>query len=167
LQPAIAHSDHHAIWVDPNNDNHLIIGNDGGLDISYDQGDTWEFVNTIAAAQFYAVAADMRKPYYVYGGLQDNGSWGAPSQTRSQAGITNADWFRVGGGDGFYAQADPTDHTIVYSESQNGAMSRLTCEPVAASVFARARRRGHAEPEGEDGRGRRRSGASLAVAHAR
>jgi photosystem II stability/assembly factor-like uncharacterized protein len=125
LQPAIPHSDHHAIWIDPNNSNHILIGNDGGLDVSYDQGATWEYVNTIPAAQFYAVAADMRKPYYVYGGLQDNGSWGAPSQTRNQAGITNADWFRTGGGDGFYAQADPTDYTIVYSESQNGAMNRL------------------------------------------
>jgi len=145
LQPGIAHSDHHAIWVDPNNDNHLMIGNDGGLDVSYDQGDTWEFVNTIAAAQFYAVAADMRKPYYVYGGLQDNGSWGAPSQTRSQAGITNADWFRIGGGDGFYAQADPSDHNIIYSESQNGAMNRLdlrTGRSVSIRPRATARPRG-------------------------
>ena len=68
----------------------------------------------------------MRKPYYVYGGLQDNGSWGGPSQTRSlQTGITNADWYRVGGGDGFYTQIDPTDHNIVYAESQGGAMQRL------------------------------------------
>src|SRR2546423_7524040 len=124
LQPGIAHSDHHAIWVDPKNGNHILIGNDGGLDVTYDQGTTWEFVNTIPAAQFYAVAADMRKPYYVYGGLQDNGSWGGPSQTRNQAGITNADWFRTGGGDGFYSQADPTDYNIVYSESQNGNMTR-------------------------------------------
>src|SRR5262249_43816210 len=71
----IAHSDHHAVWINPKNGNNLIIGNDGGLDVSYDQGDTWEFVNNIAAAQFYAVAVDMRKPYYVCGGLQDNGSW--------------------------------------------------------------------------------------------
>ncbi len=106
LQPGIAHSDHHAIWIDPKNGKHLRIGNDGGLDVSYDQGDTWEFVNTFVAAQFYAVAADMRKPYYVYGGLQDNGSWAGPSQTRSNAGITNADWFRIGGGDGFYAVAE-------------------------------------------------------------
>src|SRR6185503_10147620 len=86
----------------------------------------WEFVNTIAAAQFYAIGVDMRKPYYVYGGLQDNGSWGGPSQTRSQqAGITNADWYRTGGGDGFYSVVDPTDYNIVYSESQGGAMNRL------------------------------------------
>jgi hypothetical protein len=136
LQPGIAHSDHHAIWIDPKNGNHILIGNDGGLDITYDQGATWEFVNTIPAALFYAIAVDMRKPYYVCGGLQDNGSWCGPSQTRSGgggfgggggggAGITNADWFRTGGGDGFYSQVDPTDYNIIYSESQNGNMSRL------------------------------------------
>ena len=104
----------------------MMVGNDGGLNVSYDQGATWEFINTIPAAQFYAIGVDMRKPYYVYGGLQDNGSWGGPSQTRSQqAGITNADWYRVGGGDGFYTQVDPTDYNIVYAESQGGAMQRL------------------------------------------
>jgi photosystem II stability/assembly factor-like uncharacterized protein len=121
----LAHSDHHAIWINPKNGNNLIVGNDGGLDVSYDQGDTWEFVNTIAAAQFYAIAADMRKPYYVCGGLQDNGSWCGPSQTRSANGIINADWHRIGGGDGFYVQIDPTDHNTVYVESQNGAAQRL------------------------------------------
>jgi photosystem II stability/assembly factor-like uncharacterized protein len=126
LQPGIAHSDNHAIWINPKNGDNMMVGNDGGLNVSYDQGATWEFVNTIPAAQFYAIGADMRKPYYVYGGLQDNGSWGGPSQTRSlQAGITNADWYRVGGGDGFYTQIDPTDYNIVYAESQGGAMQRL------------------------------------------
>jgi len=126
LQQGIAHSDNHAIWINPNNSDNLMVGNDGGLNASYDQGATWEFVNTIPAAQFYAIGVDMRKPYYVYGGLQDNGSWGGPSQTRNlQVGITNADWYRVGGGDGFYTQIDPTDHNIVYAESQGGAMQRL------------------------------------------
>ena len=126
LQAGIAHSDNHAIWINPANGDHLLVGNDGGLNVSYDQGATWEFINTIPAAQFYAIGVDMRKPYYVYGGLQDNGSWGGPSQTRSlQNGITNADWYRVGGGDGFYTQIDPTDHNIVYVESQGGAMQRL------------------------------------------
>src|SRR5262249_19387941 len=120
----IAHSDHHAIWIDPHNGNHLIIGNDGGIDITYDQCATWDFNNTIPVGQFYAVAADMRKPYYVYGGLQDNGSWGGPSSVRGQ-GITNSDWFRVGGGDGFYVQIDPTDYTTVYAESKSGALPRL------------------------------------------
>ncbi|HEY2934189.1 MAG TPA: hypothetical protein VGK99_20810 [Acidobacteriota bacterium] len=121
----IAHSDHHAVWINPRNSNHLIIGNDGGLDISYDQGATWEYVNTVPVGQFYAVAADMRKPYYVYGGLQDNGSWGGPSATRNPLGITNAEWFRVGGGDGFYTQVDPVDFNTIYAESQNGALLRL------------------------------------------
>src|SRR5215468_9525114 len=92
----IAHSDHHALWVDSKNGNHLLVGNDGGLDVSYEQGATWEFLNTIAASQFYAVAADMRKPYYVCGGLQDNGSWCGPSQTRTGGG-----GFGGGGGGGF------------------------------------------------------------------
>ncbi|HKG97082.1 MAG TPA: hypothetical protein VKA97_04685, partial [Pyrinomonadaceae bacterium] len=126
LQQGIAHSDHHAIWINPANGDQLMVGNDGGLNVSYDQGATWEFINTIPAAQFYAIGVDMRKPYYVYGGLQDNGSWGGPSQTRNQqVGITNADWYRVGGGDGFYTQIDPTDPNIVYSESQGGAMNRM------------------------------------------
>jgi photosystem II stability/assembly factor-like uncharacterized protein len=121
----IAHSDHHAMWIDPKNPKHLILGNDGGLDVSYDQADTWEFVNTMPVGQFYAVSADMRKPYYVYGGLQDNGTWGGPSATRSSQGITNADWFRVGGGDGFYTQADSTDWSTIYVESQDGNGQRL------------------------------------------
>ncbi|HKP82662.1 MAG TPA: hypothetical protein VJT69_11610 [Pyrinomonadaceae bacterium] len=125
LQAGIAHSDNHAIWINPTNGDHIMIGNDGGLNVTYDQGATWEFVNTIPAAQFYAIGVDMRKPYYVYGGLQDNGSWGGPSQTRNQNGITNADWYRVGGGDGFYTQVDPTDYNTVYAESQGGAAQRL------------------------------------------
>jgi photosystem II stability/assembly factor-like uncharacterized protein len=119
------HSDHHAIWIDPKDGKHLIVGNDGGIDVSYDRGDTWEYVNTVPVGQFYAVSADMRKPYYVCGGLQDNGSWCGPSATRSANGILNSDWFRVGGGDGFYTQNDQSDWTILYSESQDGATSRV------------------------------------------
>ena len=121
----LAHSDHHAIWINPKNGNHLLVGNDGGLDISYDQAATWEFVNTMAVGQFYAVSADMRKPYVVCGGLQDNGSWCGPSATRSGNGILNSDWFRVGGGDGFYTANDPTDWTMLYSESQDGNTNRV------------------------------------------
>ena len=135
----IAHSDHHALWINPRNPKHLELGNDGGLDVSYDQADTWEFVNTIAVGQFYAVSADMRKPYYVYGGLQDNGTWGGPSATRSaQNGITNADWFRVGGGDGFYTQVDPTDYNVVYVESQDGNVSRLDLRTGSTAIRPRA-----------------------------
>ena len=118
------HVDQHAIWIDPKNPQHVMIGNDGGLDITWDQGRTWDFVNTMPTALAYVVTADMRRPYFVYIGLQDNGSWGAPSSTRSRLGVMNSDWYRVGGGDGFYTAADPTDYTIVYSESQNGNTNR-------------------------------------------
>jgi len=120
----IPHSDHHAIWIDPHNGNHILLGNDGGLDVTYDQAETWEYVNTVPVGQFYAISADMRKPYIVCGGLQDNGSWCGPSATRTQNGILNSDWYRVGGGDGFYTANDPSDWTILYSESQDGATSR-------------------------------------------
>ena len=121
----LAHSDHHAIWIDPRNHDHLIVGNDGGIDITYDQTETWEYVNTVAVGQFYKISYDMRRPYYVCGGLQDNGSWCGPSATRSQNGILNSDWYRVGGGDGFYTAQDPTDWSVVYSESQDGNTNRL------------------------------------------
>ncbi|HEX9369131.1 MAG TPA: hypothetical protein VF921_21050, partial [Vicinamibacterales bacterium] len=122
----VAHSDHHAIWIDPRDHNHVMIGNDGGLDVSYDQTETWEFVNSIGGTGlFYKVSADMRKPYVVCGGLQDNGSWCGPSAARSGNGILNSDWFRVGGGDGFYTANDWSDWRILYSESQDGATSRL------------------------------------------
>ncbi|HVG28946.1 MAG TPA: hypothetical protein VM864_04425 [Pyrinomonadaceae bacterium] len=159
LQQNIPHSDHHAIWIDPANGKHIIIGNDGGLDVTYDQGDTWEYVNTIPAAQFYAVAVDMRKPYWVYGGLQDNGSWGAPSQTRNQSGITNAEWYRTGGGDGFYSQIDPTDYNTVYSESQNGAMSRLDLR-TGRSVSIRPRAAQQRRGGGGGGRAQQQQGAT-------
>jgi hypothetical protein len=138
-----------------------MVGNDGGLNVTYDQGATWEFVNTIPAAQFYAIGVDMRKPYYVYGGLQDNGSWGGPSQTRNlQAGITNADWYRVGGGDGFYTQVDPTDYNIVYAESQGGAMQRLDLR-TGRSVSIRPR--GIPQRRGGPGGGRQGRGGAPAA----
>ena len=118
------HVDQHAIWIDPKNPKHIMIGNDGGLDISWDQGKTWDFVNTMATSLAYWVSADMRRPYYVYTGLQDNGSWGGPSATRSTNGIMNSDWFGIGGGDGFQTAVDPTDFNIVYTESQDGNANR-------------------------------------------
>jgi photosystem II stability/assembly factor-like uncharacterized protein len=118
------HVDQHAMWIDPKSPRHLLIGNDGGFDVSWDQGRTWDFVNTMATALAYWVSADMRHPYYVYIGLQDNGSWGGPSATRNNDGILNSDWFGIGGGDGFQTAVDPTDHNIVYTESQNGSTNR-------------------------------------------
>ena len=121
----VGHSDHHAIWIDPADNDHILLGNDGGLDVSYDQGATWEALALMPLGQFYAISADMQKPYYVCGGLQDNGSWCGPSATRNNTGILNTDWYRVGGGDGFYTAQDPTDWTVLYSESQDGNTNRV------------------------------------------
>ncbi|HET7695274.1 MAG TPA: hypothetical protein VFK57_06160 [Vicinamibacterales bacterium] len=118
------HVDQHALWIDPRNPKHLLIGNDGGLNISWDQGRSWDFVNTMATALPYIVSADMRRPYYVYIGLQDNGSWGGPSAVRGRGGIMNSHWFGIGGGDGFHTAVDPTDHNIVFTESQDGNTNR-------------------------------------------
>lgn len=119
------HVDVHAIWINPKNSNHILNGNDGGLDISYDQGRSWISVRTMAAGYFYAISYDMRRPYWVCGGLQDNGSWCGPSSKRANVGILNSDWFRIGGGDGFYTQQDQNDYNIVYAESQNGNTNRI------------------------------------------
>ena len=119
------HGDHHAMWINPSNSSHMIVGSDGGIYFSYDRGRTWDFINSLPIAQFYEIGYDMRDPYYVYGGLQDNGSWGGPSATWYSIGITNEDWFRIGGGDGFYVQVDPKDHTTIYAESQNGNLYRF------------------------------------------
>jgi photosystem II stability/assembly factor-like uncharacterized protein len=121
----LIHGDFHALWIDPNNSNHLITGSDGGITFSYDKGRTWDYVNTIPLAQFYEVGFDFRKPYWIYGGLQDNGSWGAPVMTLTQQGVSNDDWIRVGGGDGFYNVVDPKDPNIIYTESQNASIQRL------------------------------------------
>lgn len=118
------HVDHHAMWIDPNDPEHFIVGNDGGVAQTWDRGGNYDFLNLLPLGQFYAVSYDMAVPYRVCGGLQDNGSWCGPSRRR-QGGITNSMWFNVGGGDGFYTAQDPSDANIVYSESQGGNMSRL------------------------------------------
>ncbi|HEX9611164.1 MAG TPA: hypothetical protein VF978_04695 [Gemmatimonadales bacterium] len=117
------HVDHHAMWIDPMDPSHIIVGNDGGIAITWDQGGTWDFPNVLPLGQFYAVSYDFSFPYKICGGLQDNGSWCAPS--RRPNGITNADWVNVGGGDGFVTAQDPNDPDIIYVESQGGNMSRL------------------------------------------
>ncbi len=119
------HGDYHAMWINPANSDHMILGSDGGIHFSYDRGRTWDFVNTIPLGQFYEITLDNRKPYWVYGGLQDNGSWAGPAGTLNAEGVTNDDWFRIGGGDGFYVQVDPTDPEVLYVESQGGSLSRL------------------------------------------
>jgi photosystem II stability/assembly factor-like uncharacterized protein len=120
-----AHVDYHAMWIDPVDPDHFVVGNDGGVYISYDRGQTMDFVSNLPISQYYAIDLDNRLPfYYVYGGLQDNNSWAGPSQTRNRQGITNSDWYVTVGGDGFYSAVDPTDPNTVYAESQNGGIIR-------------------------------------------
>jgi hypothetical protein len=118
------HVDHHAQWIDPNDPQRHIMGNDGGIGISFDNGGNYIFPNTFAIGQFYNISFDMAVPYRVCGGLQDNGSWCGPSRRR-QGAITNAMWFNIGGGDGFGTNQDLTDPNIMYSTSQGGNMGRF------------------------------------------
>ena len=119
------HSDHHALWVDPNDSNHLIDGNDGGLAFSRDGSKTWRSIRNMAIGQFYEIGVDMSEPYRVCGGLQDNGNWCAPHRTQATWGVRNRDWVHVWFGDGFYNKPDPTNPNIMYSESQGGNMARI------------------------------------------
>lgn len=119
------HVDHHALWIDPANSKHQLLGNDGGLYATYDGCETWEFVNNLPIPQFYAINVDQSVPYNVMGGLQDNGAWRGPSQTRVQSGIQNSDWVSISGGDGFYSIADPEDPDTIYTSSQFGGITRF------------------------------------------
>ena len=116
------HSDMHALWINPFNTNIMYLGTDGGIYTSIDKGITWQFNQSLPVGQFYHVAIDAKEPYNVYGGLQDNGSWMAPSA--SPGGIGNGNWDRVGGGDGFWTVPD-VDGKTLYSEYQGGNMSRV------------------------------------------
>lgn len=117
------HSDHHALWIDPKNNSNMYLGTDGGLYITCDRGNTWVHAQNLPLSQFYHVAVDNEKPYNIYGGLQDNGSWVGPS--KSLGGITNCDWEGIGYGDGFNVLPDPTDKNILYWQYQGGNLMRF------------------------------------------
>ena len=119
-----SHTDYHAFWINPKDPRIVAVGHDGGLDISNDGGFTWDYHNDIAVGQFYQVSADMRHPYHVCGGLQDNNAWCGPSALRNTTGGSNMDWYTVAGGDGFYTRQDPSDWATIYAESQDGNMVR-------------------------------------------
>lgn len=119
------HADHHAQWINPKDPKHIILGNDGGLYLSYDGGTTWDHINNTSTGQFYTVAVDMEEPYNVYGGLQDNGSLRGSSE--SVPGRTEF-WERMWGGDGMYVFADPRDISIVYAGLQFGNYVRIDRE---------------------------------------
>jgi photosystem II stability/assembly factor-like uncharacterized protein len=117
------HSDMHALWINPKNTNQLYVGTDGGVYVSLDKGGSWIFLQALPVGQFYHVAIDNADPYRMYGGLQDNGSWMAPSS--APGGVGNANWMAINGGDGFWAQPDPNDQDIAYAESQGGEANRI------------------------------------------
>lgn len=118
------HIDTHAWWINPNDPRHMIDGNDGGIAITHDRGETWRFVRNLPLAQFYHIAVDNEVPYNIYGGLQDNGSWRGPSEVFENGGIRNFHWQEVAFGDGFDTRADPEDARRGYAMSQGGVLYR-------------------------------------------
>lgn len=119
------HVDEHALWIDPDDTRHMLIGNDGGLYETRDRGENWAYMANLPVTQFYRVAVDNAEPFYnVYGGTQDNNTQGGPSQTNYVHGISNREWYMLIGGDGFEPACDPTDPNIVYCQSQYGGLCR-------------------------------------------
>ena len=126
VQGGGVHVDHRALLIDSDDSKRVLLGTDGGLYASYDRGENWEFMPNLPVMQFYTVSVDEREPfYYVYGGTQDNNSFGGPSGTRNIDGIVNDDWFMTVPGDGFHVQIDPEQPHIVYTESQYGRLVRF------------------------------------------
>ena len=148
------HSEDHALWIDPDDTNHLIVGGDGGVSISWDRGQTWLFRDNLPVGQFYEISADMQDPYVICGGLQDNGHWCLPSATRTRTGISNHDGFNIGSGDGFYARLDPTDPRTAIIESQDGRANRVNLTTLERQAISPATRRpGTDFPQGTRGSG--------------
>jgi photosystem II stability/assembly factor-like uncharacterized protein len=135
------HVDHHALWINPSRDSHIINGNDGGINISYDDGDNWFKANTPAVGQFYAIEVDNARPYNVYGGLQDNGTWYGPSSHKEDPGWINAGEYgfkSIGGGDGMQVQVDTRDNKTIYSGFQFGFYTRhIKNDTIATSLKPR------------------------------
>ena len=125
------HVDHHALWIDPQNPDRMIQGNDGGVYVTENGAKSWRFLNNLPIGQFYMVAADNNTPYMLCGGLQDNNAWCGPATNvgggggLGGAGLNGSEWFTVTGGDGEYAVPAPSDSSILYVDSQNGNISRV------------------------------------------
>lgn len=118
------HADHHALWINPANTNEMWLGTDGGVYVSLDRGVSWSYKHNLPVGQFYHVAIDRAEPYRIYGGLQDNGSWVAPSE--SPGGVNNSVWQDIYGGDGFWVIPDGKNPDICYAEAQGGNMGRVS-----------------------------------------
>ncbi|WP_296321944.1 exo-alpha-sialidase [Winogradskyella sp.] len=120
------HVDNHCMWINPNNNNHWVVGCDGGIYETFDAAKTWDFKKNLPVTQFYKVAVDNDYPFYnIYGGTQDNFSLGGPSRVLTNHGIRNSEWFITNGGDGFESQIDPNNPNIVYAQSQYGGLVRF------------------------------------------
>jgi hypothetical protein len=119
------HGDDRFVWVNPTDSRHILKADDGGLGTSWDRGWTWLYHTNLPVTQFYRVSFDYQKPYWVYGGFQDNGSWAGPSATYRSEGILNGDWVKWGGGDGFLNLVDTTDNRALYTESQYLGLERV------------------------------------------
>jgi hypothetical protein len=144
------HSDYHALWIDPQDPNRMWQGQDGGFAVSYDRGETWEFVNNVPLGQYYQVYADDRLPfYYLSGGLQDNGTWTGPSRTREPAGIMNDDWRLVSFGDGFHVVNQPGNPDVYLSESQGGDIVRTDYRTREQQAVSPQPRRNDGGPAGD------------------
>ena len=130
------HVDHHAMWIDPVDPERIVVGNDGGVAITWDKGGNWRYLNTMALGQFYDISFNMEKPYRVCGGLQDNGTWCGPSRL-SRGDISKYHWATISGGDGFVTAQDPEDPKLVWAESQGGNMRRLNLATRESSSLQR------------------------------
>ena len=135
------HADAHDLWIDPADGRHMVIAGDGGFYSTYDYGSTWDHINTAAIGQFYHVAISPQEPYWVVGGLQDNGTWAGPAISRS-GGTVIQDWVNVSGGDGFVARVDAEDPNLIYYESQNGNIGRRNLATGARASIRPTRVRG-------------------------
>ena len=144
---ASTHDDVHAIWVNPANSDHVLIGNDGGLAVSFDRAQKWQFFPNLPVGLFYHVSVDNAVPFNICGGMQDNYNWCGPSQVRGSAGIAGFHWWTLLGGDGFVVLQDPADYRVAFTESQDGNIVRvdrvtgetLGIRPVAAQGEPAAR----------------------------
>lgn len=122
------HGDFHAMWLDPQDEDRYYIGEDKGPYITHDGGKTFTFFDNLDIAQYYRIGVDMRDPYYVYGGLQDNGTYGGPSFSRDARGILSDSNWKLHWGDGQHIQVDPTDWKTIYTEMETGRLLKYNAE---------------------------------------